>query len=839
MRIRQVASILAAVLMAGLVSAEVPPITVTVNNSTLGNPIGAGFGWWEGAEPLDINLQADPGEITRADPYLPEEVIWNPTDSSQPDPWTFETAAILPDKAFAVIFKGTLTTGGTGGTGGSPTEWATAVSDIDIDCDSDNDSTDTGRPPSDTDAEDALEFVDGSSSTTPHGMVMASGESWAQLRITGHIKRSGMVTIELGGDTSAFEIAEYTGQDYVVLEQIQNPAYTPESGSIAVYEDTEVPAGSYSKTLYIRPTGTGADEDQVVVGAFFSPPPDSAPASRPQEQTAKDKASATQRTWSLDAPSRTVMVEADNNYDDPAANDPPYNPAKMKKMTVKGPANQPFVLKRLYPQGQSSKLRVYKSDKTTEVTWANDVSEDLTVAATGVTEFWVKGLAGTVANANTKASTNANDQHIELWTGTQGNPGAKQDASDWTALWVKLEIEITGAIPDDNKAKGTYKLFCEQDALGHIGQGVKGNTVGIKYGVQLKGTVYSADMPLGTTFSMRRFLIGVRLYLKPDGQPVELTSGSGLEEDTSEPAFKDEVHKTNGSTDKIYDLDIPGWKGSAEGDNTLAASADKTHVAARANFKEWVELDGERCSEMYPWYYRRASKKNGGGAQGQWNTTNAAPGDNTAARGTTALGWDLQNLPMTVSLTTNKAYQKDNLNAAFTATVVGGTANFTYHWEFGNAANPNPADVTKAARTDQQNMAFAANKQNHGEHFAAVQVTDSAAPQHRDHENIRVLTNKPPIPQVYADIDRNGQKVVVFPRAVDPDNAIVSYKFKIDYYKTVGPPETSGWKTKADGAQMNKPWSWPYLPADLDYIVVTMKCTDEYDAEGTDQAYDK
>lgn len=834
--------------VAGSTSYGVEELNVTVEGSSLADPIGVCYGKWEGAEPLIINLSATGSlEIASAETYLPEDVIWNPTDASSPDPWTFETTGTLPDEAFAVMFKGKLKPSGAGGRGGGEkADWAAAVSDIDLDCDSDNDSSLPYRAPSRSSIEDDLEFASGSSSTDPPGMVLSIGEDdavedWRKLIVSAHLKRSGYVSLQISGDTLSFIIAD---SEFSVLGQITIPSVNPETGNIVIYEESPTQP-SYSKTFYIKPVGGAVQEDdQLTVTAVFAAGPiaQGSQTTVPAEKKAIDKVTARGKKWALSwAAPGIVMVEADGNYDAVGEGDP-WKPAKMKKLVVKPAADATgdttFVFKRTYPQGKSSKLRIYKENKTDEVTFnVQDTSQTLTVS--DGTTFWVKGKSsGTPENAHTEASSEYNKDCIELCTGTQANPSPKLHTSEWTALWIKLTIEATGAIPDDNKAKGTYKVATEQDTLGHIGQGVAGNRVGIKYGVQLKGTVYPADLPKGTIFSMKRVSLGGRLYLAHDGQPVQIYAGFGSEEDTSLPFYLDEVHQTNLSTDKIFDLDTPGWKGSAEDENTLANAPDKTHVAARSNFKEWVQLKDERCSELYPWYYRRASKKNGGGAQGQWNTTNVVAGDNTAARGTTEIGWALQQLPMKVSLTVDEAYKKDNLTAAFTATVVRGTANFTYHWVFENAKNPNPDDVTKAARTDQQNMAFKADKQNHGEHRAGVQVTDSAAPQHADREILTVLTNKRPIPRVYTKVDVPNNKVRVYPSVVEPDNKITSYRFKVDYYYTVG-PSTGTWFTKANGVPMAKQWQVGPLPANLDYVIVTMEVKDEYDAVGEDKGYAK
>lgn len=170
---------------------------VVVNGGSAANPIGVGFGVWEGAKPLKISLTAtDPDEIGTATMVPPENMIWWPTDKAPPDPWIFETAAILPDKAFAVRFEGTIAGGGT-----TPAKWVAATSDVDLDCDSLNISWRPWRKPDESDPEDLIEYPAGGSGTGPIGMRLRSDQGdqepnhgWAELVWRGNIKGPGYVT---------------------------------------------------------------------------------------------------------------------------------------------------------------------------------------------------------------------------------------------------------------------------------------------------------------------------------------------------------------------------------------------------------------------------------------------------------------------------------------------------------------------------------------------------------------------------------------------------------------------------------------------------------------------
>ena len=129
---------------------------VVVNGGSLKNPIGAGFGWWEGAKISSPPLLQIPA---------PSKTLWclGPkwpfgTRPIRQIRGCFKSAAVLPNEAFAVRFHGTLSAGPGKG------QFAVAVSDVNIECDSLNTSTLLYRAPSWSDAEDAAEFPENGNS---------------------------------------------------------------------------------------------------------------------------------------------------------------------------------------------------------------------------------------------------------------------------------------------------------------------------------------------------------------------------------------------------------------------------------------------------------------------------------------------------------------------------------------------------------------------------------------------------------------------------------------------------------------------------------------------------
>jgi pimeloyl-ACP methyl ester carboxylesterase len=229
---------------------------IVVNGGTLDNPVGVGFGYWEGLQSLKLNLGANPGRIAHASTFAPESVIWSTVGS--PDPWVFKTAAILPNAAFAVKVRGTLE--GITGTG----EFAVAASDVDLECDSLNRKTPPNRTPSWSDAEDGKEFPEnGSGGAFSRGMVVRPGDDWALLQVKGHLKRSGVLYLQ--AYASALANFEFADQAFNVLGTVET------KGGFAVLFKASVSAGSGPWTFYVRPAPNSpvAPPRQITVRARF------------------------------------------------------------------------------------------------------------------------------------------------------------------------------------------------------------------------------------------------------------------------------------------------------------------------------------------------------------------------------------------------------------------------------------------------------------------------------------------------------------------------------------------------------------------------------------------
>lgn len=227
---------------------------VVVNGSSLSDPIGVGFGHWEGAEPLKIILSAEPCDIATAEMFAPEAVIWRATDSSKPDPWIFETAAIMPDEAFAVQFAGTLDCGAAGGKKGDgevppPPEWAVAVPDVDIDADGVPDETEFAAPTSAPNA--------------PVGLGLVVGQS-NPVTITLHPKRAGVLKLSstTNGVVEVFEAAAWpAGQPLALPHEIAADA--TQTLSFVVRGKAEGETMLVARFVPGKKGGAGGDTDAV------------------------------------------------------------------------------------------------------------------------------------------------------------------------------------------------------------------------------------------------------------------------------------------------------------------------------------------------------------------------------------------------------------------------------------------------------------------------------------------------------------------------------------------------------------------------------------------------
>jgi hypothetical protein len=239
---------------------------------------GFGFGHWEGVEPLITRIEPENRrqKITKAETLAPEAVIWvGPNPVSPP---TFRTAAIFPDEAFAVIFRGELSAPekgggkgkGGGGDGGKKDpeipKWAVAVNDVDLDFDSDNNSTDTPRGPDSKAPEDLIEFSEESPAAGGFGMRIGKEEGWVKLVLRCHAKSDGVLSFQ-ASNTKDFQFADEQGASLTV-----EGAPSSTVGGATVLFQREVTAGSPIPpvTILAKVTeqGKAGEGTSLVVGQF-------------------------------------------------------------------------------------------------------------------------------------------------------------------------------------------------------------------------------------------------------------------------------------------------------------------------------------------------------------------------------------------------------------------------------------------------------------------------------------------------------------------------------------------------------------------------------------------
>jgi hypothetical protein len=800
-------------------SAEAIDRPVVVNGSSLSDPIGVGFGHWEGAEPLKIILSADPCEIATAEMFAAEAVIWTATDSSKPDPWVFETAAILPDEAFAVQFAGALDCGGRGG--GKPTpppEWAVAVSDIDLDCDSDNDGVRPGRAPSASDFEDSVELPLGNSGSTAQGMLMEIGEEWAVLRINAHVKKASEFTLALQGPAAdSFILADANLQVVDHRVHVEN-----------------VPPGELTRSFYVKPSSTATDQDTAIVAAMLVANQGSGSASGVAED--KSAITATKSVWKCEAPDgQVVVLNADGVYDDAR------NPAKSKRLVITSPAvlpeNTKFRLRR------SKKLALFLDEPGTQPIPTN--AEGLTdpIAAPGAGKsktYYVRGAASNDLSGQ-NASATLNDQSVAILVGDAATPECEKS---WTVLWVDLSVRGTQAdavSPDNSGIFGWVDVFrgeVEPDetagpkALGARGNGVNdGGEVfllsdGLFNGVEVRGGVHPGDFE--RHLAWRRDIMGFRVYSSKDGV-IKTILGGSQSEDGVDGILGDIDPQSGGSNGVIYDLDGPGVKSElALDDDALPVGAVLKH---RANFQQWAMLGSERCSERMPWYVRIARRRIAVGDLTPYESIGGAE-ENHGKRGVTGLGYDPGADPaMMLTVTAQPTYNYARLATTATASVAGQyTQGVTFNWTFDAEGRP---PVLVQGDTNAQEYEFRGNIDNHGKHIIAVEATDSSAPALSDAASVRVFSNHEPTAVIeYARLSPDRSLILVKGRAEDPEGKLFSpenlnNEWLIQYFNQDGNELETDAVAFGLGVEGARP-----LPDETARIVVILTVIDEAAAEG-------
>jgi hypothetical protein len=266
-------------------------VTVTAGGAGKGDsgdandikPQGFGFGHREGVEPLVTTLlSGEKGRnITKAEVFAPEAVIWVGPNPAKPP--TFKTAAIFPDEAFAVGFRGEFSVKAAKGAGKppEPPAWAVAANDVDLDFDSDHNSEVTPRVPDGLDAEDASEFADSGPSVGGFGMRVGKEEGWVKLVLNYHAKTDGYLSFQ-ASNTVDFDFADEQGAPLT----IGGPVSTPVDEAKVLFQK-EVAAGSPPAAVTIlakvSAAGKQGEAQCLVVGQFQPKDPAAAKSKDPAE----------------------------------------------------------------------------------------------------------------------------------------------------------------------------------------------------------------------------------------------------------------------------------------------------------------------------------------------------------------------------------------------------------------------------------------------------------------------------------------------------------------------------------------------------------------------------
>ena len=115
-----------------------------------------------------------------------------------------------------------------------------------------------GRSPTDSDEEDAREFLgDNPSTSAPPGMIMFLNEGWAPIVVSATVKKPGAFQLAASGATSSFQFSR------------DGSAILP--GAV-LFPSEEAEEGSLSRTGYVRPHPENAAIDsQITITGTITP----------------------------------------------------------------------------------------------------------------------------------------------------------------------------------------------------------------------------------------------------------------------------------------------------------------------------------------------------------------------------------------------------------------------------------------------------------------------------------------------------------------------------------------------------------------------------------------
>lgn len=196
------------------------------------------------------------------------------------------------------------------------------------------------------------------------------------------------------------------------------------------------------------------------------------------------------------------------------------------------------------------------------------------------------------------------------------------DGVTFSIVWVEIALRhgSQSSISPDNGARQNFINLTGTDKLGFMIHSLSG-----ALGVEFRGSVSPSDRTEPLRFE--RLVLGAKYYLR-GGLRYEL----GYSSDTSEPEFRDDLPRSNGSNGQIYDLDAPGVGLY----NDIPGEVD----TARVNFMQWVYMEvgtqTVRVSPYLNWYLRINVSPD---AALNYHLDNRFVGDNIISVGQTTLGY--------------------------------------------------------------------------------------------------------------------------------------------------------------------------------------------------------
>jgi len=248
-------------------------------------------------------------------------------------------------------------------------------------------------------------------------------------------------------------------------------------------------------------------------------------------------------------------------------------------------------------------------------------------AATGGTEITFNGTDNKFTNSSLpeplwvegySASGSMRDVALEL--GVETPPPSYKDKVKFTVLWATVSTDHTGSLETDNASRDAYSnlvvpppcytlgyhLFCtyssdftEQRYWNGRGSEFMGNMVPPNF----VPSQFSTDPHV---LHLAREIVSGNTFHGYNG--YEWTDPVSTGDDTSGPPCRDDDPQSGGSPGVIYDHDSSGY-------NRYLVPANWI-IRKRANYREWAEWGGTRCSLKKSWFTRQSYKKTGSADSG-------------------------------------------------------------------------------------------------------------------------------------------------------------------------------------------------------------------------------